>query len=226
MPVPLRRHTSLTSIVAAAAAFVLLAPAANAATSDPLANLKLDSATYTLTIKTSRCPTAGDPNASTCGHLDVDSAFTTQHSPKVSKTKGTSGFADGIRIFGSGNSLCSSESPSTDPMLGSAVAADNTQIRSTRVFVSSDRRGARWAWPGPSTLSPPCTYAYGDGTLKYPEMATTQFFPASALKKRRVDVIIEATGNKFTANEPDGTVVYGEASWKLTLSYKRQAARK
>src|SRR4051812_46972979 len=110
MLVTLRRHPVLTWTAATAAAFAMLAPGANAASSDPLANLKLDSATYELTIKTSRCPAPGDPNAPTCGKLKLESTFKSAAKPKMAKVDGAPGFLEGIRISGSGNSRCTSES--------------------------------------------------------------------------------------------------------------------
>ena len=219
----------------AAVAAILALPASPAAAANPLAGATLSTVDYTLTIKTSRCPAgATDPTSPACGHLNLESTFKAGPRATVTRVVGQSRFKSGLKVTGSGRSTCSSESPSSDPqpppegslILGTALHITNKQVPSTRILVSTSRRGARWAWPEPEKPAPPCDYFFGNGTVSYPQLPVTPYFPPSTLRKRRFDVTLESPGSDFKTTEPDGTVVYGKASWKLVLGYRRYAARR
>jgi hypothetical protein len=216
-------------MLALAAALAVVPAAAGAKTADPLAGARLDSATYTLAIKTSRCPGPSDPAAKTCAHLNVKNTFDAGPKAKLTRTEGQPKFPAGLRVAGAGRSTCTSESPLQGPVqgpdgtydVGSAIRTTSKPVNYTEIAISSDRRGTRWAWLEPSSPAVPCHYFQEDATVSFPELVTTDRFPATTLKKRRFDVTLEMTPSKFVRTEPDGTVVYGEASWKLVLGYKR-----
>ncbi|MFL5895417.1 MAG: hypothetical protein ACJ76Z_09910 [Thermoleophilaceae bacterium] len=219
-------------MVCALAAALLAMPASAAAKhAAPLAGAKLDSVSYTLAINTSRCPGPSDPAARTCGHLNLKSAFQSSPAPAVRRIGGQGKFRSGLRISGTGQSQCSSESPWNDPItlpdggveyIGSAIRVASSSLQSTDLLVATGRRGVRFAWPEPLAPSAPCKYFGGMPTAAFPgALPRSPLLRRETFEKRRFAATIEAAGVKFQSVEPDGTYVYGEASWKLVLRYKR-----
>ncbi len=222
-------------MLATVAALLALPASGAAAAANPLAGATLQSVNYTLTIKTSRCPaTATNPAAPECARLNLESSFKAGPRPQTTRAAGTKKFPSALRAKGTGRSQCTSESPSSGPqpgdggifLGGSALQVSNKQIPSTKILFVANRRGARWAWPQPTDPEPACKYFFGRGSISYPELPTTQYFPPSELRKKSFEVTLETTGNDFKTIEPDGTVVFGKATWKLVLGYRRYAPRK
>jgi hypothetical protein len=219
----------------AIAAALVVVPAAAAKATDPLAGATLDSVTSTLTVKTSRCPAGVDPSDRSCGHAELASKFTSAPQPATRSIAGAGKFPAGIRATGTGQSRCTSESPSSDPVaspdgasydLGSAVHVRGSSFDSTDLLVATGRRGARWAWTEPLGPSPKCDYFYGSGTVAVPadgavpSFVTSEWLPGSTLRRRSFGMTFGGS-RQFQTAESDGTVVYGDATWKLILRYKR-----
>jgi hypothetical protein len=222
----------------AIAAALVVVPTAAAKTADPLAGATLDSITSTLTIKTSRCPSGVDQADKSCGHADLASTYTSARKPATRSIPGAGKFPAGIRAAGTGQSRCTSESPSAGPVtaadgsssmdLGSAVHVSNASVNSIDLLVATGKRGARWAWTEPLAPSAPCTYFYGTGTgavavpadVALPSFVISDWLPASTLRRRSFGLTFGAS-RQFQTTESDGTVVYGDASWRLTLRYRR-----
>ena len=219
----------------AIAAALVVVPAAAAKATDPLAGATLDSVTSTLTVKTSRCPAGVDPSDRSCGHAELASKFTSAPQPATRSIAGAGKFPAGIRATGTGQSRCTSESPSSDPVaspdgasydLGSAVHVRGSSFDSTDLLVATGRRGARWAWTQPLGPSPKCDYFYGSGTVAVPadgavpSFVTSEWLPGSTLRRRSFGMTFGGS-RQFQTAESDGTVVYGDATWKLILRYKR-----
>jgi hypothetical protein len=232
MSAALRRNPARRTVVCTLATVLLAMPASAAAKhAAPLSGAKLDSVAYTLAINTSRCPGPSDPTARTCGHLNLSSTFQSGPAPAARRIGGQGKFPRGLRISGSGRSQCSSESPWNDPIelpdggieyLGSAVRVASSSLQSTDLLVSSRRRGARFAWPEPVAPTAPCRYFGGMPTAAFPgALPRSPLLRRGTLQKRRFTTTIEAAGIKFQNVEPDGTYVYGDASWRLVLRYRR-----
>src|SRR5258705_8826886 len=154
MSAALRRYPARRTVVALAAALLAMPAAAAAKHAVPLAGAKLQSVSYRPAINTSRCPGPSDPAARTCGHLNLKSTFQSGAAPDARRIAGKGRFPAGLRISGTGQSQCSSESPWNDPIalpdgqveyLGSAVRGANSTLQSTDLLVSSGRAGARLA---------------------------------------------------------------------------------
>ncbi|MEA2423626.1 MAG: hypothetical protein QOH13_36 [Thermoleophilaceae bacterium] len=226
MPATLRRHPIISTLLAAVA--LLCAPTAASAAS-PLAGATLTSVVGTLDIHTARCPGPSDPAAKTCGKLDTQTTFTSATKAPSKTIAGVPKFATGLRIAGSGQSRCTSESPSAGLVQGDTGAIDlesalhvvNAGIASTDLFVATSRRGVRWAWGEPLTPTAPCNYFFGSGTGANPALATSPWIGASLLRHKRFNVTLEGTDNPFEKVDPDGTYVYGQSTWKLVLQYRR-----
>lgn len=219
----------------AIAAALVVVPAAAAKTADPLAGATLDSITSTLTIKTSRCPAGVDQSDKSCGHADLASKVTSARKPATQAIAGAGKFPAGISAAGTGLSRCTSESPSPGPAtaadgssmdLGSAIHVTSADLDSIDLLIATGKRGARWAWTEPLAPSAPCTYFYGSGTVAVPadvalpSFVISSWLPGSTLRRRSFGLTFGAS-RQFQTTEPDGTVVYGDANWKLTLRYKR-----
>jgi hypothetical protein len=219
----------------AIAAALAVVPAATAKGTDPLAGATLASLTSTLTIKTSRCPAGVEESDRSCGHAELVSKFTSAPKPAKRSIAGTGKFVAGIRAAGTGQSRCTSESPSSDPVtspdgasydLGSAVHVRGSSFSSTDLLVATGKRGARWAWTAPLAPSPACDYFYGGGAVSVPadiavpSFVTSEWLPASTLRRRSFGMTFGGS-RQFQTAESDGTVVYGDATWKLILRYKR-----
>jgi hypothetical protein len=230
----LRRHPASLTMLAIAAALAVV-PAATAKGTDPLAGATLDSITSTLTIKTARCPAGVDQSDRSCGHAELSSKFVS--GPKLARRSitGAGKFPAGIRSAGTGQSRCTSESPSSDPVtspdgasydLGSAVHVRGSSFTSTDLLVATGKRGARWAWTQPLSPSPTCDYFYGRGTVAVPadvavpSFVTSEWLPTSTLRRRSFGLTFGGS-RQFQTAESDGTVVFGDATWKLILRYKR-----
>jgi hypothetical protein len=217
----------------ALAAALALAPAATAK-ANALAGATLDSITSSLTIKTSRCPSGVDQSDPSCGHADLTSKFVSGTKPVKRSTAGVGKFAAGVRAVGTGQSRCTSESPSSPPVTGpdgtydlaSAVHVRGSSFDSTDLLVASGKRGARWAWTAPLNPSPSCEYFYGGGTVAVPtdvavpSFVTSEWLPPSTLRRRSFGMTFGGS-RQFQTSESDGTVVYGDATWQLILRYKR-----
>src|SRR3954464_13139887 len=138
---PLRRHPAGRCMLAALmATLVLPASGAAAKPADPLAGMRLDQVASTLTIKTPRPPSAGDPAAPACGHLKLESTFKAGPKPKLTRFAGQQqNFPTGLQVAGTGNSTCTSESPSSGQQqepgglfdVGTALHVVNKSVPST-----------------------------------------------------------------------------------------------
>jgi hypothetical protein len=238
MSAALRRYPARWTVLALAAALLCLPASAAARRPDPLAGAKLESVAYTLAINTSRCPGPSDPTATTCGHLNLKSTFESGPSPAVRRIIGRGKFPAGLRVSGTGQSQCTSESPSNDPAqladsgvdyVGPAVRIANSSLQSTDLLLGTGRRRARFAWPEPVTAASPCKYFGGTPTAAIPHRkagalprsVVSPWLAQATLTKRRFSTTIEVADLKFQHIEPDGTHVYGDASWKLVLRYNR-----
>jgi hypothetical protein len=238
MSAALRRYPARRTVVALAAALLCVPAAAAARRPDPLAGARLESLSYTLAIDTSRCPGPSNATATTCGHLNVKSTFESGPSPAVKRIIGHGKFPAGVRVSGTGQSQCTSESPLNDPAqqsdgsvenVGPAVRIANSSLRSTDLLFGIGRRGARFGWPEAVTAAAPCRYFGGTPTVAVPHRkpgalpraAVSPWLAATTVTKRRFSATVEVTELKFQHIEPDGTHVYGTASWKLVLRYTR-----
>jgi hypothetical protein len=229
----LHRHPASLTMLAIAAALAVV-PAASAKGTDPLAGATLDSITSTLTIKTSRCPAGIDQSDPRCGHVELASRFTSAPKPVKRSILGVGKFSAGVRATGTGQSRCTSESPSSDLVtnpdgsydLGSAIHVRGSSFDSTDLLVATGKRGARWAWTEPLAPSPACEYFYGGGTVSVPagvavpSFVTSEWLPPATLRRRRFGLTF-GDSRQFQTTESDGTVVFGDATWKLILRYKR-----
>jgi hypothetical protein len=237
MSAALRRYPARRIVLALVAALFCVPASAAARRADPLAGARLESIAYTLTIDTSRCPGPSNPTAPTCGHLNLKSTFQSGPSPAVRRIAGHGKFPAGLRVSGSGQSECSSESPVSDPTqsadgnvayVGSAVRIAKSSLQSTDLLLGSGRRGARFAWPEPVTAAAPCKYFGGTATAAVPHRpgalprsVVSPWLAPATLTTRRFSTTIDVADLKFQHIEADGTHVYGDASWKLVLRYKR-----
>ena len=222
-------------MLAICAALAAMPAAASAKSTNPLAGAKLQSVTAKLTIKTSRCPTGVDQAANACGHADLASSFTSGPAPSTSAiaSKGKK-FPSGIRLTGAGQSRCTSQSATAEPVtepggmydVGSAIHVANSSLDSTNLLVATGKRGARWAWTEPIAPSAPCNYFYGAGAVAVPSavpepsFVVSEWLPVSTLRRKTFGMTFGAS-RQFQTSASDGTVVYGDADWTLTLRYKR-----
>jgi hypothetical protein len=229
MPATLRRHPIASTLLVAVA--LLCAPTA-AFAANPLAGARLESAVGTLETHIARCPGPTDPTDTTdktCGKLDVRTGFASARKPAATTIAGLPKFPTGLRIAGTGQSRCTSESPSSGLVQGvtgaidleSALHVANSGVAATDLFVATGRRGARWAWAEPFSPTAPCNYFFGSGSAANPQPATSSWVGASTLRKKRFGVTLEQSAGKFESVDPDGTYVYGESTWKLVLRYTR-----
>jgi hypothetical protein len=205
---------------------------AHAASPSPLAGATLSSISYSLQIKANHCP-AGvtGPADPACDHTTLESEFESLKNPAIRRIAGHGKFPSGLRITGKGATDCTYESasqpfdPSSGLLLGSALRIARTQLARTDVFVATNRRGARWAWPEPLDPAKPCEN--GDAVLPQPngaalpKLVISPRVSPSTLKQRRFGTTIEASGVRFDVTKPDGSHVLGEAKWKLELTYRR-----
>jgi hypothetical protein len=220
----MRRLTSTLVLIA------LALPAAAAAR--PVAGLngaRLQAATATVKLSESRCA----PDTTTnCGKSELTETFKGAK-PRTTSARGQAGFPAGLKIAGKGSGSCYTESPTetvTGPdgsiqIITGAAQLLPGEFDATRVAIASGRRGVRVAWLEPLAPSIECDYFQEPDTLL--ALPSTQAVPpalvspaigARTLRRSRFSITI-AGSKDWSETAADGTIVNGQATWKLRLDY-------
>jgi hypothetical protein len=206
----------------------LVATAAPASARDSLSGATLQAASGQMTLTETRCA----PGTADCGQLRLTTRITTHPRP-ATRTRGSE-----LVISARGRGACSAVSPpaivtapdGSQQILAGAQRIDPVRTQSTKVAISVNARGARWAWLEPLAPTFTCMYFDQPGTtLRVPSphgvpasVASRRLSPR-ALSRRHFAVRIRGQQTwRFTAS--DGTVVNGHGEWTLALRYTRAPA--